>query len=58
MVQQLILYLPMKGMQVQSLVGELKSHMSHGQKVETQNRNSVAANSIKTLKTVHIKKKS
>ena len=32
MVQQLKLCLPMQRVQIQSLVRELKSHMSHGQK--------------------------
>ena len=45
------------GVQVRSLVGELKSHMPPGQKTKIQNRINVVANLIKTLKMVHIKKK-
>ena len=35
MVQWLRLPLPMEGVQVQSLVGELRSHMSQDQKAKT-----------------------
>ena len=35
---------------------ELRSHMPHGQKSKTQNRNTVVTHSIKTLKMIHIKK--
>ena len=45
------------GVQVRSLVGELKSHMPPGQKTKIQNRINIVANLIKTLKMVHIKKK-
>ena len=34
-VQWLRFHLPMKGVQVQSLVGELRSHMPQGQKTKT-----------------------
>ena len=44
-------------MQVQSLVGELRSHMPQGQKTKTYSRSNIVTNSIKTLKIVHIKKK-
>ena len=36
MIQWLRLHLPMQGVWVQSLVGELRSHMSLGQKTKTQ----------------------
>ena len=34
-VQWLRLHLPMQGVRVRSLVGELRSHMSRGQKIKT-----------------------
>ena len=40
-----------------SLVRELRSHMPPGQKVKSSNRSNNVTNYIKTLKTVHIKKK-
>ena len=60
-VQWLRLRLPMQGVWVQSLVGELGSHMPHGQKKQTNIKNPIkqkqhCTNSIKTLKMVHIKK--
>ena len=48
--------LPIQGTWVRSLVQELRSHMPHSQKTETENRSNVVTNSIKTLKLVHIKK--
>ena len=39
-----------------SITRELRSHMPHGQKHRIENRNSIVAKSIKTLKIVHIKK--
>ena len=36
---------------------ELGSHVPCGQKSKTQNRSSIVANSIRTLKMFHIKKK-
>ena len=56
MVQWLRLCLPMKGVAVQSLVGELRSHTPHGEKPKTLNRNNIVTNSIKTLKVIHIQK--
>ena len=56
MVLWLRLRLPMQGVSVQSLVGELRSHTPHGQKTETLNRRNIVTNSMKTLKMVHIKK--
>ena len=47
----------MEGVQVQSLVGELRSHMSQDQKAKTWNRRDIVTYSIKTLKIIHIKKK-
>ena len=47
----------MQGVHVQSLVGELRSYMPHGQKLKTWNKSNVATNSIATLKKVHIIKK-
>ena len=48
----------MQRVQVQALVGELRSHMPQGQKTKTENRNNIVTNSIKTLKMVHIKEQS
>jgi len=42
-------------MWVRSLGGKLRYLMTHGQKSK-QNRSNIVANSIKTLKMVHIKK--
>ena len=53
--QWLRLRLPIEGVPVPSLVGELGSHMSPGQKNETQNRSNLVMNSVKTSKLVHIK---
>ena len=55
-VQWLRLHLPVQGVQVQSLVGELRSHMPQGQKTKTSNRSNIVTNPIKTLKMVHDKK--
>ena len=55
-VQWLRLHLPVQGVQVQSLVGELRSHMPQGQKTKTSNRSNIVTNPIKTLKMVHVKK--
>ena len=52
-VQWLRLCLPKQGMQVQSQVGELSSHMPLGQKTRTYNRSNITTNSIKTLKMAH-----
>ena len=46
-VQWLSLHLPMPGVQVQSLAGDLKSHMPLDRKNKTQHRN-IITNSIKT----------
>ena len=56
-VQSLRLQLPMQRVWVWALIGELRSNMAHGQKKlqNINNRSNVAANSIKTLKMVHIK---
>ena len=49
--------LPMQGVRIRSLVGELRSHMPHSQKEhKIQNKNNIVTNSIKTFKMVHIKK--
>ena len=56
-VQRLRLCLPMQGVWVWSLVGELSSPIPHSQKTKTWNRSNIVTNSIKTLKVVHIKKK-
>ena len=56
MVQWLRLCLPMQGVQVQPLVGELRSHMPYDPKTKMQNRSNIVTNSIKTLKMVHIEK--
>ena len=55
-VQWLRLRLPMQAVHVRSLVGELRSHMPHGQKTKTQNRSNIITHSVKALKMVHIKK--
>ena len=55
-VQWLRLHLPVQGGQVQSLVGELRSHIPQGQKTKTSNRSNIVTNPIKTLKMVHVKK--
>ena len=47
----------MQGMRVQSLEEELRSHMLLGQEIKKpQKRSNIVTSSIKTLKTVHIKK--
>ena len=48
---------PIKGVLVQCLVREPRSHMTCGQKTKKENRNNIVENSVKTLKIVHIKKK-
>ena len=45
----------MQRVQVQSLVGELRSDMPCSQKIKTENRNNIVTNSIQTFKKVHIK---
>ena len=55
MVQWLRLCLPMQGVRVQPLVGELRSHIPYDPKTKMQNRSNIVTNSIKTLKMVHIK---
>ena len=49
--------LPMQGVQVQSLAGELRSHTTLAKKTEQNNRSHIVIHSIKTLKMVHIQKK-
>ena len=48
-VQWLRLRLPVQGVRVRSLVGELRSHMPGGQTTKTQNRSNIVTKSIKTL---------
>jgi len=55
-VQWLRLFLPMEGVCVQSLIGEVRFHMTHSQKTKTENRSNIITHSIKTLKMVHIKR--
>ena len=56
---RLRLCLPMQGVRVQSLVGELRSHMPHSQKTKIQDKSNIATNAINTLKNgPHSKKKS
>ena len=50
MVQGLRLYLSMQAVQVQSLLGELRSHMPRGHKTKTKDRSSIVTESIKTEK--------
>ena len=47
--------LPMPGLPVRSLAGELRSHLPCSQKTKTWSN--IERNSVKTLKMVHIKKK-
>ena len=56
-VQCLRLCLLIQGVWVQSLVGELRSHMPLGQNTKTWNRSNIVIKSMKSLKMVHIKKK-
>ena len=51
------LRLPMQEVWVRSLVRELRPHTPRDQKTKTQNRSNIVTDSIKTLETVHIKKK-
>ena len=51
------LCLPMLGVQVRSLVGDPESRVPSDQKTKTWNRSNIVTKSIKTLKMVHIKKK-
>ena len=55
-VQWLRFHLPTQGLQVQSQVQELRSHIPCGLKTETKSRSNTVKNSIKALKMVHIKK--
>ena len=55
-VQWLRLCLPMQGILVQSLAGELRSHMPCGQKAKTSYGRKIIINLIKALKIVHVKK--
>ena len=55
-VQWVIRHLPVQGVQVQSLVRELRSQFLMAKKNKIWNRNNIAANSIKTLKMICIKK--
>ena len=41
-----------------SLIRHIRSHMPWSQRTKMQNRSNIVTNSIKTLKMVHIKKKS
>ena len=56
-VQSHELHLPMQEVGVQFLVGELRSCMPCSQETKVYNKSSVATNSVKTLKMVHVKKK-
>ena len=50
--------LPVQGVQVRSLVEELRSHMPQGQRNQNMNnRSSIVTISVKPLKTFHIKKR-
>ena len=52
--RRLRLRLPVLGEQVQSLVGDLRTHMLPGPKSKTS-RSNIVTNSVRTLKLVHIK---
>ena len=54
-IQWLRLGLPLQEVQVQSLIGELRSHMPRGQKNQNIKQKRIVKDSIKTLKMVHIK---
>ena len=47
--------LPVQGVCVQSLVSKFRTHKPLSQKTKTENRSNTVTNSMKTLKTVHIK---
>ena len=51
------LRLPVQRARVQSLVGELRSHVPCDQKPKQRNRSNTVTSSVKTLKMVYIKKK-
>lgn len=57
MAQRLRFYLPMQGVWISPLVGELKSHKPHSQKVNKQKniRSNTVTNLVNTLKMAHIK---
>ena len=57
MVQWLRLHLPMQGVRVQSLVGELRFRVPCCQKTKKKHRSNIVTNSIKTPKSIHLKKK-
>ena len=46
----------MQRVRVPPLVEQLRTHRPHGQKPRTLNGSSIVGNSLKTLKTAHIKK--
>ena len=46
----------MQRVRVRPLVEQLRTHRPHGQKPKTLNGSSIVGNSLKTLKTAHIKK--
>ena len=46
----------MQRVQVRPLVEQLRTHRPHSQKPKTLNGSSIVGNSLKTLKTDHIKK--
>jgi len=54
-VQWLRLCLPIQGLQVQSLAGELRSHMPHGQKKKKKSQKQYCNKFKKYFKMVHIK---
>ena len=49
------LHLPTQGVQVRSLLGELRFHMLSGQTTKTWNRSTIATKSIENLEMGHIK---
>ena len=49
-------HLPVQGVQVQSLVRELRFHIPRGHKTKAQNRSNIVTNSIKTKNDPHQKK--
>ena len=56
-IQWIRLCLAMQVVQVRSLIGEVRSHMPHSQKIKTESTSNTVTKSVKTLKMVHIKKK-
>ena len=57
-IQWVWLHLPVRGVQVWSLIGEPRSHLPCGQRAKNVKQKQYLTNSVKTVKMVHVKKKS